>query len=419
MTGRSGFDRRIFDFLDREVGRGSPDYLDDILSRTATTRQRPAWTSIERWLPVDLTSGTSTLAPPRLGRALLIVILVAALVGVAVFVGTRRERLPAPFGVAANGVIVYSADGDIRAADPDGSDPRALVSGPEDDVGPLLSSDGTRFSFFRAVSTFGFDVIAASAAGTDLQVLTPQPIASPSWADWSPNGSELLVLHAVRLMEPAISIVATDGSRQMRTLPLGDLVPDSPTWRPPDGREIVFRGVMDGRVALYRIGADGEGLQPVTPVVPDESAYRGPRFSPDGSRVTYDRCLPAATPDGRCEVHVLDLTTDVDVRVGYDPTARHELQPKFSPDGRSVLFVRFPGDGDASLVIAAADGRDVGRQVGPAQGWADAVFEFSPDGRKILVSLGMDRLLQIIDIASGTVETGEFAVYPTWQRRAP
>jgi dipeptidyl aminopeptidase/acylaminoacyl peptidase len=118
-------------------------------------------------------------------------------------------------------------------------------------------------------------------------------------------------------------------------------------------------------------------------------------------------------------VHLLDLASGADVRVGFDPSARHELQPKFSPDGRSILFVRFLPGGDAHLVIAAADGTDVGRQVGPALGWSEAVFEFSPDGRKVLISLGVERRLQIIDVESGTVETGEFGAFPSWQRRAP
>jgi hypothetical protein len=418
MTGNSGFDRRIFDVLDREVGRGSPDYLADILSRTATTRQRPAWSSIERWLPVDLTSGASTLAPPRLGRALLIVLLVAALVGVAVFVGTSRERLPAPFGVAANGVIVYSADGDIRAADPDGTDPRALVSGPEDDVAPWLSYDGTRFLFFRQVSATAYDLLGARADGADIQVLSPRPLADPSWADWSPDGSMILVIQELR-GDPTMSVLSSDGSREIVDLPLGDLVPDSPTWRPPDGRTILFRGVSDGRVALYGIGPDGQGLQRMTPVASNDAAYRMPRISPDGDRVVYEQCVNTATPEGRCEVHLLDLASGADVRVGFDPSARHELQPKFSPDGRSILFVRFLPGGDAHLVIAAADGTDVGRQVGPALGWSEAVFEFSPDGRKVLISLGVERRLQIIDVESGTVETGEFGAFPSWQRRAP
>ena len=54
-----GFERTLSDWLDEQAGRGVPDYLDEVLARTTRTRQRPAWSSLERWLPMDPT------APPR------------------------------------------------------------------------------------------------------------------------------------------------------------------------------------------------------------------------------------------------------------------------------------------------------------------------------------------------------------------
>ena len=63
-AGRRGAARMTqFDRFERELPAGAattspvprtPDYLTDILGRTARTRQRPAWASLERWLPMDL-----------------------------------------------------------------------------------------------------------------------------------------------------------------------------------------------------------------------------------------------------------------------------------------------------------------------------------------------------------------------------
>ena len=47
------------------------------------------------------------------------------------------------------------------------------------------------------------------------------------------------------------------------------------------------------------------------------------------------------------------------------------------------------------------------------------MFEFSPDGRKIVVALGPQRRLQVIDVATGAVEQGDYGEFPSWQRIAP
>ena len=42
-----------------------PDYVDDLLSRTARTPQRPGWTFLERWFPVSAITDAMSL-PQRL-----------------------------------------------------------------------------------------------------------------------------------------------------------------------------------------------------------------------------------------------------------------------------------------------------------------------------------------------------------------
>ena len=53
MTANYDFTGMISGWLDEQAGRGAPDYLDEILARTTRTRQRPAWSSLERWLSVQ------------------------------------------------------------------------------------------------------------------------------------------------------------------------------------------------------------------------------------------------------------------------------------------------------------------------------------------------------------------------------
>ena len=133
MTPDDRFDGTVSVFLQQRAGTGAPDYLDDILGRTARTRQRPGWLSIERWPPMDISANRTALPSRFPTRALVLFAILALLLAavVAVGVGSRQQRVPAPFGPAANGLIAYGvADGDIHVFDPSTGPSRPLVDGP-------------------------------------------------------------------------------------------------------------------------------------------------------------------------------------------------------------------------------------------------------------------------------------------------
>ena len=113
MNHSDGFDRTVSDWLHVDAEHRVPDHLDAVLRRTRTERQRPAWSSLERWLPMQTTLRFTPV--PRVAWLLVIAGLVVAL-GAAILVRRRRDHaLPPPFGIARNGPIVHdAADGDIH-----------------------------------------------------------------------------------------------------------------------------------------------------------------------------------------------------------------------------------------------------------------------------------------------------------------
>ena len=141
MTLNDGFDRTVTDWLDEQAGHGSPGYLDEVLTRTTRTRQRPWWSSPERWLPVQSTARFAQV--PRMAWLLVVLGLIVAL-GTAILVVGSPRRPPSPFGPAAQGNVLYAAaDGDIYAIDTATNVARPLVTGPAADSDPLISPDGT------------------------------------------------------------------------------------------------------------------------------------------------------------------------------------------------------------------------------------------------------------------------------------
>ena len=85
MTPIDRFERQLPSALADLGETRTPDYLPDILGRTARTRQRPAWASLDRWLPVP--------APvsPRLVLVLVGMALAVVITGV---LAVRRPVVP-------------------------------------------------------------------------------------------------------------------------------------------------------------------------------------------------------------------------------------------------------------------------------------------------------------------------------------
>lgn len=86
--------------------------------------------------------------------------------------------------------------------------------------------------------------------------------------------------------------------------------------------------VVDLLGQLWSLPATGGGAVPLTPA--GEGA-RAPRFSPDGTRVVYQRLI-----DGQWDLWLLDVATQE--RRPLTNSSFNEREPDFTADGRSVVF---------------------------------------------------------------------------------
>ena len=129
MTAFDRVERHLPELFDEIAGAGIPDYFDDMLQSTTQARQRPAWSSLERWLPMGVIARPLPIRPipwRLIAVAALLVVLAAATL---VYVGSRRVA-PPPFGLARNGaLLIGTADGDIVTVDPATGRAVPVVSG--------------------------------------------------------------------------------------------------------------------------------------------------------------------------------------------------------------------------------------------------------------------------------------------------
>ena len=116
---------RLSAALDEVGGQARPDYLPDIVAQAGRTRQRPAWTFLERWLPMDI--AVRRQGVPRAAVLFAPVLLLAALLAVGVAsIGSQRSQPERQTGLpTTSGAWERVVD-----RDPDGHRQGRLSSGP-------------------------------------------------------------------------------------------------------------------------------------------------------------------------------------------------------------------------------------------------------------------------------------------------
>jgi len=429
MTPFDRIEQRLPDLLTDLAAAQQPDYFDNMLGRTARTRQRSAWSALERWLPMGVTA-QRVLVPPLPWRSIGILVILGLLVaaGALIYVGSR-PRVPEPFGPARNGKILFSTiAGDIYSVDPLTGTSKAIVTGPAKDFVPTFSRDGTSFMFLRNVTgETGVDALfVANADGSGVRKLT-EGQTDLSQFEWSPSGVQAAVTFMLN-GKRTLSILNTDGS-DSNALDL-DMDVFDVSWR-PNGSELVFRGerTENGSNTIdysktngfYRVKADGTGLRAILPATKLDTDWMTPALAPDGSRIAYARWEPKL--EGR--IHVLDLDSGIDRRVEFDGTDGPELTPRFSPDGTQLLLERYVRGGpDYQLVVVPVDGGGPAIAIGPRKPELSdgAAAAFSPDGTKVLATYWSDKTTWLLNAKGGPGSEVSWPAGPfpnSWQRLAP
>jgi dipeptidyl aminopeptidase/acylaminoacyl peptidase len=379
MTAVDRFDRyeqRLPELMNELAPARVPDYFDDLLRVTAGAHQRPAWTSLERWLPMQLTASSAWARRPA-ARPVVLVLLAAAILvalGVALAIGSK-PKLPPLFGPAGNGLVVYSdqtsGSGDIYALDPVSGARTLLVGGAGDDVGPLVSPDGQRILFARLTDVETF--YTAKVDGSDVRLLIEGSVALP--VVWSSDGTRILAVPEAR-GDPIIVEVAT-GARTV--LDVSTPVTNA-AWL-SDGR-ILLTSDIGGVVRFAVVGPDGTGeTRLATP-------NAGPAWAldPAGARLAWVEWDNPS--DGDRVLHVLTIATGIDEVVTANPAPGESfVTPEFTPDGRFLTAVR-RFNGTSQLALVAADGSGQPLLVGPVLSSSDADITplFAPDGRSLFVA---------------------------------
>lgn len=346
-------------------GQARPDYLTDIVALAGRTRQRPAWTFLERWLPMDIAVRRQGVPRAVLVFAVL-ALLITLLVATVAFVGTRPSQ--PPLGAATNGLIAFASGGDIIVVEPDGTGRQTLISGAANVGGLAFSPDGRRLAYWsQAQPGARWDLtVVDSDGGSPVIVASGVSVAhDPSTPAWSPNGAT--IAYSAATPQPAeaacrssqngsfctdrIFLAAVDGSG---TQQIGDPALDvrAPDWS-PDGSTIAFGGgnaSPEIGVHLYLMDADGTDVRQLSDVVGSDWAFVRVDWSRDGTKIVGQ--AGAADDITNWDIWVINADGSGATNVGAHPQGIDEIIPSWAPDRNALTWL---ADGIVLLLEEGAD----------------------------------------------------------------
>jgi Tol biopolymer transport system component len=429
MNQNTDFNRLLSAWLAEQAPSQAPtDVLQGAVARVGRQRQRPAWRIPERWISMQATMRLATVS--RSAIYVMIVLLLALLLAVAVFVVGQQHRLPPSIGLAANGLIADDPHGQITLQSPTGVSVRTLTTSSEVAIAPAFSADGRKIAFWSAPRPADipgspspsdwWDPVyngQASIVVVDIEDGTRTVVASnvtqaSEILAWSHAGDTIAYVEDVGGGNGTIHVVSSSGN-ELGRIELGT----DPSWS-PDDRLIAFRKPNQGVFVVLR---DGSDTRQVSRAYGLDEAFGRPEWSPDGSRIAY---MSGDTPAYKVLIGALDGSSEslvADVVDGNDA-----MWPRFSPDGTRLAYQRVLHTTSADCcemnwVVADADGANPRQLSTDLHDWYSG---WSPDGRFLIGYDGDDdsgRHIVLLDAASGAVQriatSGTASV--SWQRVAP
>jgi TolB protein len=287
------------------------------------------------------------------------------------------------FDPALDGPVTYTAN-------PDGSHVKQLYfAAPSGE--PHWSPDGSQIAIL-APCTDGEENCGVTLVNPDTgdfrQHKMPDPNLFTACIVWSPDGKRL-ACEGFGEPDPSrngiYTVRSSDGRglTRMTSNPGGD---DLPVDYSPDGKRLVFARFDENgeSVGLYVVKTNGSGLRRITPPGTIFTLSAMGDWSPQGNTILFGRRVNAGRRTSLWVVHsngtgLREIKLQARPACGgpiSDPASRGCIHPRWSPDGKKIIFTSFTTDAEGeveNVYSVNADGSGLTQitQGGASDGTAD------------------------------------------------
>ena len=342
--------------------------------------------------------------------------------------------------------VAYAWDGgggdnyDIYVQLVEAGTPLRLTTNPADDQSPVWSPDGRHVAFYRSTQAETAVYTVAALGGTERKVAT---LTGPPWLSWSPDGKYLAAAERPSPQEPnSIFLISVENGekRRVTTPPSGYFGDMSPKFS-PDGLTLAFiRSQHNLTGDLYTVPAGGGEPKPLTG---DKLAIQGLTWTPDAGAVVFSSNRggnfslwrvpvsggppellpgvgeysknPSISRQGNRLAYVFEkvdsnvwraprpnASAKNDAPVKFISSTREENNPRYSPDGRRILFGS-DRSGNWEVWVCESDGTNP-VQLTNFRGPNTGTGRWSPGGRQIAFDsrVGSNSDIYVISADGGT-----------------
>ncbi|HVR43558.1 MAG TPA: BamA/TamA family outer membrane protein [Thermoanaerobaculia bacterium] len=273
------------------------------------------------------------------------------------------------------------------------------------DVSPSLSPDGSLVAFLSSRELFSIDLFLADAHTGEILDRLVSSASDPhfdalrfidSAGTWSPDGAKFAFVITER-GDNRIAIVDVASRRIERRFKIPGVNAISQLAWSPDGRRLAFSGMSDGVSDLFVWDLASSTLSQITD---DRYSDLQPAWAPDGRSIAVVSDRGQETDFNqlhyaRPRITIIDLQTGSQRTLEIFQGAKH-INPQFSPDGSSLMFIADPegiadvfrvrlASGEVERLTHVATGvtgiTDLSPALTVSSGTGDAIFTHFRGGR--------------------------------------